>query len=240
MTEKAIPSAASFSPANQTSPGQDPRVDDKHGCYKKTNYVQDALSKLENLEVLCDNSVHRFSKDDIRHAQVISQVDRKFIACRFPKRSNGHVSPQEHGYTSAQASTVLVLIDQHAADERVRVERFLKELFLGSLNSQDEKGGVRTRVLNPPRPILLTQHEALMIKRSQDDREMLRKWGVGFAELSKVIPDSDSPSESGCSTGYTQLLVSSIPEVVSDKVCSGLFLFSVYCAFVDGGSPTGW
>ncbi|KAJ3516273.1 hypothetical protein NLJ89_g1225 [Agrocybe chaxingu] len=100
---------------------------------------------------------------------------------------------------------------QHAADERVRVEGFLKELCLGFLESPNriqsgEAVGVRVREVTPPRPVLLTQHEALTIKRSPDVQAMLRKWGVRFVELSRVDPVSDSISDSGSSTGYSQLL----------------------------------
>jgi DNA mismatch repair protein MLH3 len=118
---------------------------------------------------------------------------------------------------------VLVLIDQHAADERVRVEFFLKELFMGFLHSEDhtqanQTGGVRVKELNPPWPVLLTQQEALTIKRSQDARKMLHQWGVRITESST---DLDNAEESGSSTGYSQLFVSSIPEVVSDKLLQG-------------------
>src|SRR6266511_770779 len=62
------------------------------------------------------------TKDDLRRFEVIDQVDRKFIACRIPTR-NSH--PQGVPAILHSPSEVLILIDQHAADERVRVERFL-------------------------------------------------------------------------------------------------------------------
>ncbi|KAF4619993.1 hypothetical protein D9613_005289 [Agrocybe pediades] len=221
MTQNAIPSAKVLLPPPHNPAAQNIRFKDKKGCQKELNHgPNDPFHfEVENLEAMFTHSAHRLSKDDIRHAEIISQVDRKFIVCRVRKRSNDSVSPQETGGGECSHSSVLILIDQHAADERIRVERILKELLLGFLNSKDGTGGVRRRELNPPRPILLTQHEALIIKRSQDDREMLRKWGVEFAELSKVMVESDSVPEPGRASGYTQLLVSSIPEIVGDKVC---------------------
>ncbi|PPQ78227.1 hypothetical protein CVT25_015546 [Psilocybe cyanescens] len=166
----------------------------------------------------------QFTKHDLRRAEIINQVDRKFIACRILRCRA--MQPQHDRHAASQSGAMVVLIDQHAADERVRVERFLKELFLGFLSTQDRtKGnpirGVLTRELNPPRLVLLTQHEALMIKRSQDTQDILWNWGVRFAELSKVMPNGDGASESGGCIGYSQLLVSSIPEVVSDKLLQG-------------------
>lgn len=147
--------------------------------------------------------------------------------------------------------STLVLIDQHAADERVRVEHFLKQLCLGFLcaaveeegrdiashRSGNESRGVRTRGLNPPRPVLLTQHEAHTIEKSQDIQDMLRKWGVGFTELSTNMDTRDTRdttiSGSGStSSAYAQLLINSVPEVVGDKV-GAAFSRSSFCIVLE-------
>ncbi|KIM46426.1 hypothetical protein M413DRAFT_441520 [Hebeloma cylindrosporum] len=179
---------------------------DKHACHKLKSSLLGHF-KLANFDSCHETGMHRFTKADIQQAEIINQVDRKFIACRIPK------------HTDTTSNSMLVLIDQHAADERVRVEFFLKELLMGFLHSQDQTDaydarGIRIRELNPPQPVLLTQHEALTIKRSQDARDMLCQWGVRFST------DLDDALESG-STGYSQLLVRSIPEVVSDKLLQG-------------------
>lgn len=191
---------------------------DKHACHIEKPSLLDRF-KLADFDSCHETAMHRFTKADIRQAEIINQVDRKFIACRIPKDADttSKLNPRAK---EAQSNSMLVLIDQHAADERVRVEFFLKELFMGFLHSQDQTDanharGIRIRELNPPRPVLLTQHEALAIKRSQDAREMLRQWGVRLTESSTHF---DIALESG-NTGYSQLLVCSIPEVVSDKVC---------------------
>lgn len=174
----------------------------------------------------CDNVnlALRFTKDDLRRAEVINQVDNKFIACRITKRNCLNLSEDDRGREPYPDSPILVLVDQHAADERVRVERILKDLCLGFLHSQDQTNNnsppkyIFTRDLEPSRPVLLTQHEALTISQSQGIQESFRKWGVRFAELSKVISGSDGASDSGSNIGYLQLHVSTIPEVVGDKV----------------------
>lgn len=56
------------------------------------------------------HSQHRFTKDDICGARVVSQVDRKFIACMF----NMDLTSGDLGDTSSnkQTKATLVLIDQ--------------------------------------------------------------------------------------------------------------------------------
>jgi DNA mismatch repair protein MLH3 len=192
------------------TPGHFP---DKHGCHVSRKY-----------EIGCDSLTLRFTKDDLRLAKIISQVDNKFIACCITKRNYSNVSVDDRGREPYPDSPILVLVDQHAADERVRVERFLKDLCLGFLHYQDQTDNnsaskyVFSRDLAPSRPVLLTQHEALTISQSQVVQESFRKWGVRFTELSKIISGSDGAPESGSNIGYLQLYVSAIPEVVGDKV----------------------
>ncbi|KAF8204753.1 hypothetical protein BJ912DRAFT_939222 [Pholiota molesta] len=225
-TENRIHSVKAPPAAYHITGGHDILQHDERGYNYPESDILSERFKLGQPDTRYETSMNRFMKDDLRRAEVISQVDRKFIVCRVTRRgaSDPSMAPSTHlkGSEAEYSDSTLVLIDQHAADERVRVEHFLKELCLGFLYSQDQTegkqaSGIRTTELNPPRPVLLTQHEARSINGSQDVQEMLRKWGVGFAELSKVMPDA--ASESGSSNGYSQLLVSSIPRVVCDKVC---------------------
>ena len=62
----------------------------------------------------------RLSKDALCKAEVVSQVDKKFILVRMTS------SPKDRKTQST--ADVLVLIDQHAADERIKVESLLDEL----------------------------------------------------------------------------------------------------------------
>jgi DNA mismatch repair protein MLH3 len=167
------------------------------------------------------NSSYRFSRDDLKEAIVVNQVDSKFIACLLPSDSVTGDSGCGSGATSQGPSRTLVLVDQHAADERVRVEWLQREICLAYLGNGDETGVERT-VLDPPVPILLTRHEKLILQRSDDIRDFLASWGVELAPINDV-GEEDSGSDDD--SNYSQVTVTRIPEIVSNRVCN-IFLLS--------------
>ena len=61
----------------------------------------------------------KLSKIVLKSARIISQVDRKFILICMNNHSQAD---------TIEGNELLVLVDQHAADERIRVERLLAEL----------------------------------------------------------------------------------------------------------------
>src|SRR5689334_4875730 len=100
-----------------------------------------------------DISKYRFTKQDLKSVKVIGQVDDKFIACKL-QCSDTH--------TSSNSSSTLILVDQHAADERIRVEMLLKE-FCEYDSDQAEATDSRPRIsivetihLNPPIKVSLS------------------------------------------------------------------------------------
>ncbi|KAJ6515500.1 hypothetical protein C8R45DRAFT_956702 [Mycena sanguinolenta] len=161
-------------------------------------------------------SSRRFQKDDLRNARVIDQVGRKFIACRIDDSSTGIAAPRR----------TLVLIDQHAADERVRVERFLKELCLGYLSNVNADAeevtndDLRLRDLNLSVPILLARHEERQL-RDLSIRRRFQYWGFHFVEPSgdgQVVDEAELGIDVGSVSGYAQVFVRCVPAVVADKL----------------------
>lgn len=156
-----------------------------------------------------DHTRTRFHKRDLLKAQVINQVDRKFIACLV------HLDPSTHGQTQnnlAADGSTLILIDQHAADERVRVERFLSEICSGFLQHCQGTGGVDVSDLSPPVPILLTRHEASRLAAIEEVQSAFDRWGVRFDGLTKLTSGDEA------SDGYVQVFVRTIPAIVGDKL----------------------
>ncbi|KAG6910982.1 hypothetical protein DXG01_006036 [Tephrocybe rancida] len=165
---------------------------------------------------------HRFRKEDLRRAKIISQVDAKFIACLLEEYSDGDGGNEDPTLPSSDGQ-VLVLIDQHAADERVRVERFLKDLCSGFLRNRNSSGddtehGIPLKEFSPPVPLLLTQHESRRLKESFKVREAFRHWGFHFNFRDTLHLDDSPTNEEHSESGYTQIAVQSVPEIVSDKV----------------------
>ena len=160
------------------------------------------------------NSSNRFSKDDLNEVVVINQVDSKFIACLLPSdpAANGaNCGPEE---TPQEFPRTLVLVDQHAADERVRVEWLQREICLGYLQGSDGIGVERT-TLDPPVPILLTRHEKSILQRGEDIKGLLASWGVEFTDVDDAGERGDHSDDE---TNYSQVMVTTIPEIVSHRV----------------------
>ena len=136
---------------------------------------------------------------------MITQIDRKFIACIIQNTS----VTQTSGESENVSGKTLLLIDQHAADERIRVEKYLKSLCLGHL--RDGGLGIERRILDPPVPVLLTEYE--LEKMNTDEANVaFRSWGF---DIIREGTRGGSLSEEG----FGMIRFSSVPEVVADKVC---------------------
>lgn len=169
------------------------------------------------------SSYVRFRKEDLQAMRVISQVDRKFVVCLI---GADNWPPTEAGEELGEGSTrhgggkTLVLVDQHAADERVRVERFLREICNGFLSYHDKSGGVETIQLSPPVPVLLTHREASRLSEVLAYQKAFASWGVLFHGLQELTKN-EAAIDSGEHAAYIQVFVTAIPKVVSEKLLSG-------------------
>lgn len=149
-------------------------------------------------------AVSSFSKRSLANAQVLRQVDSKFIACLLDTYIDGEESTEEDSRT-------LVLIDQHAADERIRVERFLKAMCLGYLD-RHRGGSVERRTLDKPVSVTLTKFERDRLVRSGYMKESFENWS--FVLSVEQPPDNLTESDAACAV----VNFKTVPEVVADKV----------------------
>lgn len=141
-----------------------------------------------------------FLAKDLAEAYVIGQVDFKFVACVI-------------GHNSTEEEPVLALIDQHAADERVRVERILQELCEAALDVSERS----SNPLDTPQNVLLTEREAMLLfNRDGDVLRELRRWGLVFQKLSD---DVDFEAD------RVQVSVVELPYLLHEKVWAAISVF---------------
>ncbi|XP_006778853.1 PREDICTED: DNA mismatch repair protein Mlh3 isoform X2 [Myotis davidii] len=140
--------------------------------------VDVSSGQAESLAVKIHNILfpYRFTKDMIHSMQVLQQVDNKFIACLMSTKTD------EMGEAGGN---LLVLVDQHAAHERVRLE----QLIIDSYEKQQPQGSGRKKLLSstisPPLEITVTEEQRRLLWCYHKNLEDL---GLGI-----IFPDtSDS------------------------------------------------
>lgn len=144
----------------------------------------------------------RLSKDELKVAKVLGQVDKKFIAIKL-----------DHSKT-------ILFMDQHAADERIKLEMMMKSEIISR----------KTVILEPCIPINLTSATEYDLVTTDRVLEYLRLWGIHVVTTTKipisfdkndtvVLSSSqyfDSPSSQSISHKY-RVYVTRLPEVIVDK-----------------------
>ncbi|EJU06351.1 hypothetical protein DACRYDRAFT_113068 [Dacryopinax primogenitus] len=147
----------------------------------------------------------RLSRSSLSQAVVINQVDRKFVACKVPL-----LTAAEQGIQS-----MLLMIDQHAADERIRVEHFLRNFCVRFLHHKDGCSVV-VRELDPPKSIPITKQDAEFLQQESCVMEIFERWGfrLSLSELSMFAHGREDIAEA-------HILVSSIPDAVAVKLLLG-------------------
>lgn len=141
----------------------------------------------------------QLSKAGLQGSKVISQLDNKFILCTMEQISapmavsDSLQEPTQHELVNK----VLVVIDQHAADERVRVERLMKEMCTCSHSVRKRQDDYETSIIThrldsmamiPPLPITMTRREWHLAEQATD---WLYRWGIDL-ENSSLQDSHDS------------------------------------------------
>ena len=129
-----------------------------------TNHSHASLPSLRESEFSSPSARYsgKLTKDGLRKAQVISQVDEKFVLLRMATEAEDE---RHH--------EILVLVDQHAADERHRVEMLFDELCGSS-----RLDGVEAIALAEPISFETSIQEARMFKSRS---EYFASWGCFYS-----------------------------------------------------------
>ncbi|KAF2491059.1 hypothetical protein BU16DRAFT_565975 [Lophium mytilinum] len=151
----------------------------------------------------------KLSKDALQHATVIAQVDRKFILAKMKGNFD-----DSHG-------VVLVLIDQHAADERIRVEALLSDLCMPIPESKrvpfcsnlGHESRVNFTTLSSPLRFSLSSHESQLFRTHAP---LFAAWGILYNLTSPIQSLPKPPGNSLPST----LTVITLPPAIAERCTS--------------------
>ncbi|KAI9336575.1 hypothetical protein BDR26DRAFT_936009 [Obelidium mucronatum] len=141
------------------------------------------------------------SKSDLSKLTVIGQIDKKFIACWFTGGTDRERNAAPHEITSSSSSSSslgLVIIDQHAADERVKLENLFVQTF-GSVVSQHSV--IDMTELDPPIQIALKRKQRYAI---MEYSRIFSQWGIGFVPCEDN--DDDGVDNDGDNDNGSKLL----------------------------------
>nr|XP_045010520.1 DNA mismatch repair protein Mlh3 isoform X2 [Jaculus jaculus] len=139
--------------------------------------VDVSTGQAENLAVKIHNILYpyRFTKEMIHSVQVLQQVDNKFIACLMSTKM------EEDGKAGGN---LLVLVDQHAAHERVRLEQLIADSYEKQPQGSGRKKLLYSTVI-PPLEITVTEEQRRLLRYYHNNLEDLG--------LELIFPDtSDS------------------------------------------------
>uniref|UniRef100_A0A8C4ELR7 WW domain-containing protein n=1 Tax=Dicentrarchus labrax TaxID=13489 RepID=A0A8C4ELR7_DICLA len=121
--------------------------------------VDISSGKADGLAVKIHNILYpyRFSKAMINSMKVIHQVDKKFLACLI------NTSDEDPAAITENEGNLLVLVDQHAAHERVRLENLVADSYEDDPDAPEERRLCSSTIL-PPLEISVTDEEQRLLR----------------------------------------------------------------------------
>ncbi|XP_013391673.1 uncharacterized protein LOC106159817 [Lingula anatina] len=150
-------------------------ADCKRNCDSLSGEVQSLLDKWENpvlkssdqsipnLNVFGTQSAgiypFKFTKDMFNRIEVVQQIDNKFIACMVSLNQECSVP------------NLLVVIDQHAAHERVRLEDLVKENYVDS-----DQQRILTSCIDPPEVLTLLPDQVRLMQAYRTQLENIENY----------------------------------------------------------------
>jgi DNA mismatch repair protein MLH3 len=153
-----------------------------------------------SFDQISKTNASKLTKSGLRKAKVIAQVDKKFILVTMiaeEKERN-------------EESAMLVIIDQHAADERCRVEDLFADLCMPASNDEVSSSMGQT----PESSIkTATLPKALLFRISEREGHLLVLHAATFARWG-ILYDIKSPCDA---QGMKDLVVRALPPVIAER-----------------------
>ncbi|KAJ5373443.1 hypothetical protein N7517_005449 [Penicillium concentricum] len=150
------------------SAGQQSTITSSHDCFK-------GIGSLDTAQVAKYRG--KLQRRALETAEVIAQVDKKFILAKVHSAS---VNLNWEG----PSDDVLLLIDQHAADERCRIELLFREMFLSTELDENLESGSRVHTV---------QVGSLAFEVSSTENDLFQKyiglfsaWGIEYVTHGKT------------------------------------------------------
>ncbi|KIV78506.1 hypothetical protein PV11_10216 [Exophiala sideris] len=153
--------------------------------------IYNTTGRSTGLSEICASTSRSPTKEALSDAQVIGQVDQKFMLVVTPTIMSSS--------SESTSSHLLVLIDQHAADERVRFERLCEEVCHSA-----------TTCLTKPMVFEVDDNEVALFEIR---REYFKRWGIKYAIASGV----DAHSCSGPSSTASFVEIESLPPLIVER-----------------------
>ncbi|WWC88851.1 uncharacterized protein L201_003766 [Kwoniella dendrophila CBS 6074] len=130
----------------------------------------------------------QLTKASLGHSEIVGQVDKKYISVVLP---------------ASNVEKAVVLIDQHAADERISVENILYALCSGFRKNNI----AQTKLSRNPPTIILTALEAKQLAMP-GVLNVFRRWGISL----------DLPVSEGIEGDYVQIEIKAVPTLLLGRL----------------------
>ncbi|XP_043837294.1 DNA mismatch repair protein Mlh3 [Dromiciops gliroides] len=133
--------------------------------------------QAESLTVKIHNILYpyRFTKEMVHSMQVLQQVDNKFIVCLMSTKRKEN---EESG------GNLLVLVDQHAAHERIRLEQLIRDSYEKEQPKSFRRKKLLSSTISPPMEVTVTKEQKRLLQCYHKDLEDLG--------LKLIFPDAPS------------------------------------------------
>ncbi|KAF1849572.1 uncharacterized protein K460DRAFT_360433 [Cucurbitaria berberidis CBS 394.84] len=173
-------------------------------------------SHLDMDKAATTTGASRLSKQGLQEAEVIAQVDDKFILIKMQGASTSSPGQKPNG------GELLVLVDQHAADERVQVESLLRELCT-PLTETSVRSSYQSKLGHRAQVASVTLARSIQFTISPQERMHFETHAARFAAwgiLYDVVksPSSSTTTRPGTSDKTQSLLsVTTLPPGISER-----------------------